>query len=216
MTAYAFTDIHGSYSLWKKIQKFCKEDDIIYCLGDFIDRGPGGPAIFEEMLEDPRVIILKGNHEDMFVDSVYYNSEDLPFYMEHYGHQAVNYFANLSLDEQKNFISKLENLPVEVGYTRPDKKIVFMTHSGATSLTMKWINNHTRLWNRTHMDTQTYWNENKNFYIVHGHTPVQCYNKDEPMFYCDNHKIDLDLATYETGKIALLNLDTFEYQIFKK
>lgn len=216
MTAYAFTDIHGSYSLWKEIQKFCKEDDIIYCLGDFIDRGPGGPAIFKEMLEDPRVIILKGNHEDMFVDSILYNSENLPQYMENYGHQAINSFYRLPYEEKEFLILEMDNLPTEITYVRPDGKKIIMTHSGATSLTMKWINNHTRLWNRTHMYTQTYWNEDKNLYIVHGHTPVQCYSKNEPMFYCDNHKIDLDLATYETGKIALLNLDTFEYQIFKK
>lgn len=76
-------------------------------------------------------------------------------------------------------------------------------------------------------------------YLVHGHTPVQYLKfmygyKDQPQFtkedhlikykwgdmgtdykpevirYCDGHKFDIDLCTIANGRIALLNLDTFE------
>ena len=39
---YAFSDLHGMYSLWEQIRDYCDETDIIYCFGDSIDRGADG------------------------------------------------------------------------------------------------------------------------------------------------------------------------------
>ena len=49
--------------------KYCYEQDpeaSIFFLGDAIDRGTDGYAIMKELLNNPRVIYLKGNHEDIF------------------------------------------------------------------------------------------------------------------------------------------------------
>ena len=66
---FAFSDIHGMWDLYKAIIDYCHEQDseatIIFC-GDACDRGPAGYRIMKELLENPRVIYLKGNHEDMF------------------------------------------------------------------------------------------------------------------------------------------------------
>ena len=62
---YAFTDIHGQYDLWEQIRDYCQPDDNLYFLGDACDRGPAGIKIIKELLTDPRVIYLKGNHEEM-------------------------------------------------------------------------------------------------------------------------------------------------------
>ena len=79
-------------------------------------------------------------------------------------------------------------------------------------------------------------------YLVHGHTPVQYlkfdygYNGQEPLSkedlkfkrtwdlnaiykpevirYCDGHKFDIDMCTIVSGRIALLDLDTFEVIYF--
>lgn len=69
---YCFTDIHGMYELYKKIMDYCKGEDpeaTIIFLGDAADRGPEGYRIMKELLENPHVVYLKGNHEDMFVKS---------------------------------------------------------------------------------------------------------------------------------------------------
>lgn len=67
---FCFTDIHGMYDLYKAIMNYCHEQDpeamIIFC-GDACDRGPAGYKIMHELLENPHVVYLKGNHEDMFV-----------------------------------------------------------------------------------------------------------------------------------------------------
>ena len=71
---FVFSDIHGMWDLYKAIMDYCHEQDpeamIIYC-GDACDRGPDGYRIMKELLDNPYVIYLKGNHEDMFVKAAY-------------------------------------------------------------------------------------------------------------------------------------------------
>ena len=66
---FTFSDIHGTWELYRAIMNYCHEQDpeamIIYC-GDACDRGPDGYQIMKELLDNPYVIYLKGNHEDMF------------------------------------------------------------------------------------------------------------------------------------------------------
>ena len=64
-TTYCFTDLHGMYNLWAQIRDYCKPDDTLIFLGDACDRGNDGLKIIYELLKDPRVIYLKGNHEDI-------------------------------------------------------------------------------------------------------------------------------------------------------
>ena len=67
---FFFTDIHGMYDLYRAIMDYCNEQDpeaMIIFGGDAIDRGLHGYKIMKELLNTPRVIYLKGNHEDMFV-----------------------------------------------------------------------------------------------------------------------------------------------------
>ena len=67
---FFFTDIHGMYDLYRAIMDYCNEQDpeaMIIFGGDAIDRGRYGYKIMKELLNTPRVIYLKGNHEDMFV-----------------------------------------------------------------------------------------------------------------------------------------------------
>lgn len=66
---FYFTDIHGARPLFDAIMNYCREEDdeaMIIFGGDAIDRGKDGYAIMKELLDNPYVVYLKGNHEDMF------------------------------------------------------------------------------------------------------------------------------------------------------
>ena len=66
---FYFTDIHGARPLFDAIMNYCREQDdeaTIIFGGDAIDRGPDGYQIMKELLDNPKVVYLKGNHEDMF------------------------------------------------------------------------------------------------------------------------------------------------------
>ena len=69
---FCFSDVHGMYNMYEAIMKYCYQQDedatIIFC-GDACDRGPDGYKIMKELLANPQVIYLKGNHEDMFVQA---------------------------------------------------------------------------------------------------------------------------------------------------
>lgn len=71
---FCFTDIHGMYDLYKAIINYCIEQDaecsILY-LGDACDRGSDGYKIMKELLDNPQVVYLKGNHEDMFTKAAH-------------------------------------------------------------------------------------------------------------------------------------------------
>ena len=72
MKTVAFSDLHGNYNLWTKIKNYYAPDDVLIFLGDACDRGPDGIKIMLEMLSDKRIIYLKGNHEDMFLNYIDY------------------------------------------------------------------------------------------------------------------------------------------------
>ena len=67
---FFFTDIHGHYPLYKAIINYCKNKDkdcLIVYGGDAADRRPYGYKIIKSLLQEPNVIYLYGNHEQLFV-----------------------------------------------------------------------------------------------------------------------------------------------------
>ena len=66
---FAVADLHGQYNLWHQIIESLDETDILYVLGDCGDRGPDGWKIIKEALADPRVVYIRGNHDQMLLDS---------------------------------------------------------------------------------------------------------------------------------------------------
>ena len=69
---FCFTDVHGMYELYHRAIDYCMAQDpectIVY-LGDACDRGQNGYKIMHELLDNPQVIYLMGNHEDIFCNA---------------------------------------------------------------------------------------------------------------------------------------------------
>ena len=74
---FAIGDVHGCYATFKElllgIIKITK-GDTVYCLGDLIDRGPESKGVVDFILELRKegygIESLKGNHEQMMIESV--------------------------------------------------------------------------------------------------------------------------------------------------
>ena len=76
---FYFTDIHGCYDLYHAAIDYCYEQDpecTIIFGGDACDRGKDGYKIMKELIADPQVGYLKGNHEDMFVSAAWFIQQD--------------------------------------------------------------------------------------------------------------------------------------------
>lgn len=77
MTTYFVSDIHGQYQAFQKALQDASfspsQGDKLYVIGDMIDRGPQSKDVLLSLLElrqqyPQQVILIKGNHEQMFED----------------------------------------------------------------------------------------------------------------------------------------------------
>ena len=212
MAIYAVSDIHGRKDLWLKANKEVFDpNDTIYFLGDAADRGPDGWEMIKTLLDDPRVIYLMGNHEDMLIRAIEENDLSLLYW-----NGGKNTFEAYELDTQENqkkYLEKLKKLPkYETYYPFESKNILVLSHAGTTPGRPIFDENDW-LWDREHLYDE--WiSDREDIFIIHGHTPVQNLYKFKnivkPITYCKGHKIDIDLGAFASNKLGILNLDTFE------
>ena len=67
---FYFTDVHGQLDLFQTMRDWCLKQDpecMIVFGGDACDRGEFGYDIMEAILDDPQIVYIRGNHEDMFI-----------------------------------------------------------------------------------------------------------------------------------------------------
>ena len=67
---FYFTDVHGQLDLFQTMRDWCLKQDpecMIVFGGDACDRGQFGYDIMEAILDDPQMVYIRGNHEDMFI-----------------------------------------------------------------------------------------------------------------------------------------------------
>ena len=69
---YVLSDIHGNLNRYNSIieQINLQETDILYILGDVIDRYPDGIKILREIIKKDNVKMLLGNHEYMMLEAL--------------------------------------------------------------------------------------------------------------------------------------------------
>ena len=161
---FYFTDIHGAHPLFDAIMNFCNEQDpeaIIIFGGDAIDRGKDGYAIMKELLNNPKVVYLKGNHEDMFTKAAraikhFFSFKDANIEKIHEVLNACRYFDYKYAEIQNSLgngglstltdwildgmpmdiVERIEQLPLTFTYNKVD-----FCHAGSTYKTFKEIAN---------------------------------------------------------------------------
>lgn len=237
MSNYVCSDLHGMKPLWDKILDYLKPEDTLYCLGDCADRGPDGWAILKDAIQNPQVKLLMGNHERMLGNAMrVYNDCDGGMYSDYYllcNNGGEGTFQSWLEDGADNeWLFQINRLPWYHVYTRPDSKVIYLTHAGFTPVCdgeYKWEAGTSLIWNRDHF-YDPWPDEEDNLYIIHGHTPIihlmkklhdisnnqeETINKATlPYWYAEGHKCDIDSGSFHFGCVILLNLDTFEYKRF--
>ena len=107
---YIISDIHGLYSRYEKMLEKINfsNDDLLYVLGDVIDRGDRGIDILLDLMEKDNVEMFLGNHEHMMLTYLNNLDNDTWFYRENGGQIT---FSNFSLSKVViSVISFLVNL----------------------------------------------------------------------------------------------------------
>lgn len=222
------SDLHGEEELYLKAIETMntiagEEKWHCYCLGDVVDRGEKGYQILCNMLMDPRFTLLRGNHEELFFDTLEYFGgwgEDPQRYLLKELQEAPNdamswafplYAVNGGTPTFMAWLRnphaiqglwrKLRKLPLRASYGQYD-----MCHSGCSI--EEWDNSGDVTWNRTHFDKL--WKPNR--ILVFGHTPVIT-DKNDPTSYKVWHnqdgsisKINIDAGAHWSKRLALLEL----------
>lgn len=236
MAAYVATDLHGMYNLWQGIKDYLKPNDTLYYLGDAIDRGPRGWDIFTELLDDPRVVYIKGNHEEMMYNTFnttgVIGTKIFNNWCKNGGNATLENIKErkLSVTEKFDYIDKIKDLSTYAIYANDNGQFFILTHAGCTP-NEKYFNmtnedfEYYNIWNRKHFSESWPKKDYDNVYVIHGHTPVQLMHQIDkkfeksiafPIVYCDGHKINLDSAAFYSNCATLYNLDENKIEMIFK
>ena len=107
MATYVIGDIHGRPLLVEQLIEnvpWDLENDKIVFLGDLIDRGNDAPGVVDIVMKlaksNPRVVVLRGNHEQMLLDCLDYG--DLQWLIPENGGLATLSAYGFELEELKD------------------------------------------------------------------------------------------------------------------
>ena len=166
MAHYVMGDIHSEADRFHAMLKIIQfsEDDILILLGDVIDRGPDGIALFLEIMEMPNVIMLLGNHEYMMLQYLSPDATSTEFRRWNRNGNASTLAAYLKQKAkvQQRIISYLRNLPTHIDI-EVDGNRFYMVHG------FPGENAHDKVWTRPTMESE---NPIPDCRLIIGHTKV--------------------------------------------
>ena len=188
---FAISDIHGQFEQLSEILSYWNKEDDLVIMGDMIDRGDDSLKVIHILMEvknnyPDKVTILKGNHEDMFLNYIENPEANGDFYLSNGGDTTCYDFG---VKENLRFMSYKSSAQILLN-TRQDEinfikdtityyefgKVLFV-HAGIDSFISDW---------RKSTEEKFYWTEsiwmNRNEsgkVIVFGHTPTQLIHKDK-------------------------------------
>ena len=216
---YLVSDIHGCYfsflNLLKKID--FKNNDVLYCIGDVIDRGRYSFELLDYFIQHKNCILIKGNHELFF--ELFFNQYLSPKdWWRFGGKQTLNDLQNMNIDNKLkyyNYIHKLPNYEILNEY--------FLVHSGlnidlplvveddiikikeTVDLQISKDIYNFFISNDIHYIPKKYFDKK----IIVGHTPTLNFGKAN--IHYGSNCIDIDCgATYKGGKLGCLRLNDLE------
>lgn len=166
-------DIHGCCKTFKKLvlEKInIQKCDKIYCLGDYIDRGPDSKGVIDFIIKMRRtgynIHTLRGNHEEILLNSLN-DEESFLHWTKSGGDKALSSFKIDSIKKLK---------PVYINFIKRTKfyiktKDFILVHAGL-NFTIKepFTDKHEMLWIRDFTVDNNYL---KGRILIHGHTPIK-------------------------------------------
>lgn len=213
MKYYLMSDIHGRFDKFEKALEKWNTDDTLLVMGDLIDRGPQSLEVVRKCMElkkeyGDKVVILKGNHEEMFCDwffkipqeiySLYYSSTHSETLRSFIGDKKFKKLSrqNRAMEIVRNFKPELNFLnSLDEFYEAPG---FIAVHAGLDLNLNDWRDSPSSvlLWER-----EDFYNSDKapEKRVFFGHTPTY-YLKEKssfnfsPWFSPDGMKVGIDGA----------------------
>lgn len=209
---FAVGDVHGCLPQLRKLQDQIKAQDndapVVY-VGDYVDRGEDSAGVLRtlfEMREDPKVVCLAGNHEEMmldFIDEPVGKGERWLRYgglqtMASFGVGGVNLTAkgDALVEVARRFTEAMP--PEMLAWLRDLPSMwqsgnVAVVHAGADpAIPIALQGTKTLAWGHRNFQTDP---RQDGIWVLHGHTIV-----DTP--YARDGRIAVDTGAYATGQLT--------------
>lgn len=175
---YVMSDIHGNRRRFESVmsQINLQPEDTLYILGDVVDRYPFGIEILQKIMAMPNAIMLKGNHEVMFEYAV--KTGRFALWQYNGGDYTYEAYEKLSEEQQKEIISYIENLPINIDIEVEGKKYKLVHGSP-----IEWYSERSTdydsaaefaVWERVN----PYDAVDRDYVTIFGHTPTIYYQSD--------------------------------------
>ena len=225
---YVMSDLHGCYEEYLELLRKIRfsDEDVLYVLGDVIDRGPEPVTLLQDMMMRSNVIPLIGNHEYMAMrvlrklcveiteetsDGEYLNMDDMTSYLNWSmdgGQITMEQFRKLNAEEKTDMLEYLEEFSLYEEVTAGGRDYV-LVHAGLEPFVPgKHLKDYTLAemifqspdYNRVYFE---------NRYLVTGHTPtITQENPEKAKVLEQNHHIAIDCGCVFGGRLAVYCLDT--------
>ncbi len=226
---YIIADIHGCYNeyinLLKKIN--FSDNDILYILGDVVDRGPEPIKILHDMMKRSNVFLIIGNHEFMMYTILkklaveitsencenYLDADDILKYnlwLQNGGYTTLKQFSNLSRDEKEDILDYIGDFSYYETINYNNKEYV-LVHADLGNYSpyiklgdygLDEIIDHRADYSKRYF-------QDTNKYLITGHTPtlhIPNWNKAE--VYEKNGHIAIDCGCVCGGRLAAYCIET--------
>lgn len=212
---YVMSDLHGNYDKYIEMLELISfsEKDQLYVLGDIFDRGDNPLGILDHIRKHKNIHLLKGNHEQMYVECYQDEFRDMYHWLCNGGMKTYEQLINRGQQYMDNTYRYLKNLPyIEV----VDKFI--LVHAGLylpsnlnelTLLELIHLQEEDNcIWTRQNIDRERQY---KDYTVVAGHNVIQGIIREHngDILHREGHiYIDSGLQTAKTsGKLSCLRLD---------
>ncbi|MBE5896439.1 MAG: serine/threonine protein phosphatase [Lachnospiraceae bacterium] len=227
---YVISDIHGCYNqfvdLLNQIQ--LKESDILYVLGDVVDRGPHPIKTLLKLMEMPNAICLIGNHEFMAIDGLrFLNTQITTESVDSIDEKMMGKLIDWQRNGNETTIEEFKQLDQEMRQEVLSFIMEFSLYEELTVNGQKYLLVHSGLgkcrpgksiedyslknliWDRADYNTQYF----KDTIVISGHTPTQFIdgNPNPGRIYKHMNNIAIDCGCFiPGGRLAAICLETGE------
>lgn len=227
MSTYVMSDVHGNFKAYKEMLKKINfnDADMMYILGDILDRGPNPIKIILDLMERHNIEVIAGNHCVMASECLSFllqeiteeNVKKMDTYMVEKFLEWQNNGSNSTTDEfhkcdkdtQKEIVDFIEDFILYEEIEVAGKHFI-LVHAGLGNFEpdkKMWEYELDELvWERP--DYETPYFDDK--YVITGHTPTMLIeNNPRPGYiYQGNNHIAIDCGCgFKNGRLGCLRLD---------
>ena len=139
MAIYVMSDVHGESDRFRKILKYIhfSSDDVLYIIGDVIDRGDDGILLLREIMDQSNMKLILGNHELMFLNATARNASlmEVQSWIWNGGEVTLKAFQMLDRVEKNKIRHFLECCPDHASVTVHDTDCYYLVHGWPGSST---------------------------------------------------------------------------------